>query len=176
VVGDRACALLRTAAAERGQQPALLSLRHFFRARLLQGRREDSINFDVFNLFNRKSNDIEYYYASRLNNPIQPEPASGVNDIHFHPVERAPCAWRWSHAIEEAWSLLGDGDQGHGVDQAVGKHEVAVFRDVRVANDVAAAGNRPALELLRLGSKRTTVFGFASDSLYQMTSLIAEMP
>src|SRR5712691_9965202 len=27
-----------------------------------------------------------------------------------------------------------------------------------------------------LGSKRTTVFGFASDSLYQMTSLIAEMP
>src|SRR5882672_6351687 len=27
-----------------------------------------------------------------------------------------------------------------------------------------------------LGSKRTTVFGFASDSLYQMTSLIAEIP
>src|SRR5467141_2894457 len=46
-----------------------------------------SINFDVFNLFNRKSNDIEYYYASRLNNPIQPKTASGVNDIHFHPVE-----------------------------------------------------------------------------------------
>src|SRR6267378_3463187 len=46
-----------------------------------------SVNFDVFNLLNRKSNDIEYYYASRLNNPIQPEPASGVNDIHFHPVE-----------------------------------------------------------------------------------------
>jgi len=46
-----------------------------------------SVNFDVFNLFNRKSNDIEYYYASRLNNPTQPEPASGVNDIHFHPAE-----------------------------------------------------------------------------------------
>jgi outer membrane receptor protein involved in Fe transport len=46
-----------------------------------------SVNFDVFNLFNRKSNDIEYYYASRLNNPIQPEPASGVKDIHFHPAE-----------------------------------------------------------------------------------------
>jgi outer membrane receptor protein involved in Fe transport len=44
------------------------------------------INFDVFNLFNRKSNDIEYYYASRLNtNP--PEPVLGVNDIHFHPAE-----------------------------------------------------------------------------------------
>src|SRR2546429_9281164 len=27
-----------------------------------------------------------------------------------------------------------------------------------------------------LGSKRTTVFGLASDSLYQMTSWIAEMP
>ncbi|HYS51403.1 MAG TPA: TonB-dependent receptor [Burkholderiales bacterium] len=46
-----------------------------------------SVNFDVFNLFNRKSNDIEYYYASRLNNPIQPEPPSGVKDIHFHPAE-----------------------------------------------------------------------------------------
>ncbi len=46
-----------------------------------------SVNFDVFNLFNRKANDIEYYYASRLNNPVQPEPASGVKDIHFHPAE-----------------------------------------------------------------------------------------
>jgi outer membrane receptor protein involved in Fe transport len=46
-----------------------------------------SINFDVFNLFNRKANDVEYYYASRLNNPAQPEPASGVKDIHFHPAE-----------------------------------------------------------------------------------------
>jgi len=43
-----------------------------------------SINLDVFNLFDRKTNDIEYYYASRLNNT---EPASGVNDIHFHPAE-----------------------------------------------------------------------------------------
>src|SRR5206468_3364976 len=42
-----------------------------------------SFNLDVFNLFNRKANDIEYYYASRLNN----EPPSGVNDIHFHPAE-----------------------------------------------------------------------------------------
>src|SRR6266545_482369 len=46
-----------------------------------------NVNLDVFNLFNRKSNDIEYYYASRLNNPVQPEPASGVQDIHFHPAE-----------------------------------------------------------------------------------------
>jgi outer membrane receptor protein involved in Fe transport len=38
---------------------------------------------DVFNLFDRKASDIDYYYASRLPG----EPAAGVNDIHFHPVE-----------------------------------------------------------------------------------------
>jgi hypothetical protein len=41
------------------------------------------VAFDVFNLFDRKASDIDYYYASRL----QGEPAEGVNDIHFHPVE-----------------------------------------------------------------------------------------
>jgi outer membrane receptor protein involved in Fe transport len=41
------------------------------------------INLDILNLFDRKANDIEYYYASRL----QGEPAPGVNDIHFHPAE-----------------------------------------------------------------------------------------
>jgi len=39
--------------------------------------------FDVFNLFNRKSSDVDYYYTSRLPG----EPASGVADTHFHPVE-----------------------------------------------------------------------------------------
>ncbi len=38
---------------------------------------------DVFNLFDRKASDIDYFYASRL----QGEPAAGVDDIHFHPVE-----------------------------------------------------------------------------------------
>jgi hypothetical protein len=38
---------------------------------------------DVFNLFDRKASDIDYYYASRLPG----EPVGGVNDIHFHPVE-----------------------------------------------------------------------------------------
>ena len=38
---------------------------------------------DVFNLLNRKDSDIDYLYASRLPG----EPADGVNDIHFHPVE-----------------------------------------------------------------------------------------
>ena len=38
---------------------------------------------DVFNLFNSKTSDIDYYYTSRLSG----ETAGGVNDIHFHPVE-----------------------------------------------------------------------------------------
>ena len=37
----------------------------------------------MFNLFDRRGSDIDYYYASRLKG----EPAEGVNDIHFHPVE-----------------------------------------------------------------------------------------
>ena len=41
-----------------------------------------SVNLDVFNLFNRKSNDIEYYYLSQRCPTCAPE-----NDIHFHPVE-----------------------------------------------------------------------------------------
>ena len=38
---------------------------------------------DAFNLFDRQGSDIDYSYASRLKG----EPAEGVNDIHFHPVE-----------------------------------------------------------------------------------------
>ena len=41
------------------------------------------VALDVFNLFDRKASDIDYYYASRLAG----EAAGGVNDIHFHPVE-----------------------------------------------------------------------------------------
>jgi hypothetical protein len=41
------------------------------------------VTLDVFNLFDRKANDIEYYYASRLPG----EPAAGVEDRHFHPAE-----------------------------------------------------------------------------------------
>ncbi|MCE9608083.1 MAG: TonB-dependent receptor plug domain-containing protein [Planctomycetia bacterium] len=39
---------------------------------------------DVFNLLATTNHDIDYYYASRLPG----EPAGGVNDIHFHPVEK----------------------------------------------------------------------------------------
>ncbi len=41
-----------------------------------------SVNFDVFNLFNRKSNDIEYYYLSQRCPTCAPE-----KDIHFPPAE-----------------------------------------------------------------------------------------
>jgi outer membrane receptor protein involved in Fe transport len=41
------------------------------------------LTLEVFNLFNAKVSDIDYYYTSRLPG----EPAAGVNDIHFHPSE-----------------------------------------------------------------------------------------
>jgi hypothetical protein len=37
----------------------------------------------VLNLLNSRDHDITYFYASRLPG----EPAGGVEDIHFHPVE-----------------------------------------------------------------------------------------
>jgi outer membrane receptor protein involved in Fe transport len=44
--------------------------------------RSARLALDVFNLFNAPDSDIDYYYASRLPG----EPASGVEDIHFHPA------------------------------------------------------------------------------------------
>jgi outer membrane receptor protein involved in Fe transport len=41
------------------------------------------VALEVFNLFDRQASDIDYFYASRLKG----EPAGGVDDIHFHPVE-----------------------------------------------------------------------------------------
>jgi outer membrane receptor protein involved in Fe transport len=38
---------------------------------------------DVLNLLNSKNHDIDYFYVSRLPG----EPAEGVADVHFHPVE-----------------------------------------------------------------------------------------
>jgi hypothetical protein len=45
--------------------------------------RNTRLSLDVFNLFNRKVSDIDYYYTSRLAG----EPPEGVADRHFHPVE-----------------------------------------------------------------------------------------
>jgi hypothetical protein len=42
-----------------------------------------SVGFDIFNLLDARTSDIDYYYASRLPG----EPLAGVNDIHTHPSE-----------------------------------------------------------------------------------------
>lgn len=47
----------------------------------------------VFNLFDETHSDIQYFYASRLPG----EPAAGVDDLHYHPVE--PRAFR----IQVSW-------------------------------------------------------------------------
>jgi outer membrane receptor protein involved in Fe transport len=41
------------------------------------------LGIEVLNLFDRKVDDIAYFYASRL----QGEPSAGVADKHFHPAE-----------------------------------------------------------------------------------------
>ena len=41
------------------------------------------VELEVFNLTNRQASAIDYYYGSRLPG----EPAAGVDDIHFHPIE-----------------------------------------------------------------------------------------
>jgi hypothetical protein len=42
-----------------------------------------NVGVSVFNLFNTRASDIDYYYTSRLPG----EPLAGVNDIHTHPAE-----------------------------------------------------------------------------------------
>ena len=63
---------------QRSKATALASLRVGYRI-----APDVRVAVDVFNLFDRKASDIDYYYASRLKG----EPGGGVNDIHFHPVE-----------------------------------------------------------------------------------------
>ena len=50
---------------------------------------------EVFNLLDAEDSDIEYFYASRLAG----EPADGIEDVHFHPVEnrsaRVSLTWRY---------------------------------------------------------------------------------
>lgn len=48
-----------------------------------QFNHKTKLMLDVFNLFNRKQSDIDYFYTSRLNG----EGVDGVEDKHFHPVE-----------------------------------------------------------------------------------------
>ena len=46
------------------------------------------LSCEVLNLADRRNQDIQYVYSSRLLG----EPASGVNDLHVHPAE--PRTWR----------------------------------------------------------------------------------
>jgi hypothetical protein len=50
-------------------------------------------SIDVLNLLDSEDDDIAYYYESRLPD----EPAAGIGDIHFHPIEprmyRAYITW-----------------------------------------------------------------------------------
>jgi outer membrane receptor protein involved in Fe transport len=44
--------------------------------------RKARVNLQLYNLFDAKVSDIDYYFTSRLPG----EPIEGVNDIHFHPA------------------------------------------------------------------------------------------
>jgi hypothetical protein len=86
--------------AERGPSAAL-RVRHFGEYPLIEDNsvratRSTLLNADggltlggvrmqlsVLNLLNSRASDIQYFYASRLAG----EPAGGVEDVHFHPVE-----------------------------------------------------------------------------------------
>ena len=53
-----------------------------------------TVAFDVFNVFDSRDNEIDYYYASRLRGePVGPD-EGGFNDFHIHPVE--PREFRFS--------------------------------------------------------------------------------
>jgi hypothetical protein len=63
---------------QRSRSTTLAYLRLGFRP-----TKDSRLALDVFNLFDRKANDIEYFYASRLAG----EDTAGIEDRHFHPVE-----------------------------------------------------------------------------------------
>jgi outer membrane receptor protein involved in Fe transport len=65
--------------------------------------RHVKLNVDVLNLFDRKANDIDYFYCSGLRSDAPGSTcadgtAGGVDDIHFHPVE--PRALRLTLTVE----------------------------------------------------------------------------
>ena len=67
---------------------AWLNLRLAYRASA-----KDQLALDVYNLSNRKLNDIEYAYVSRLVG----ETADGAMDRHVHPAEPRSLRLRWTH-------------------------------------------------------------------------------
>ena len=91
VVGQPAVALPRPARADRGQQRARARRRcRPTCACAASSARNVELTLDVFNLFDREVNDIEYFYESQLAGEAAP-----VADRHVHPAEprtRAPDA------------------------------------------------------------------------------------
>ncbi|MEZ6015297.1 MAG: TonB-dependent receptor [Planctomycetota bacterium] len=45
------------------------------------------LRLSIFNLFDRRVNDIEYYYPSLLSGEAAGPDDGGYNDVHFHPAE-----------------------------------------------------------------------------------------
>jgi hypothetical protein len=58
-------------------------------------RERYDLRIDVLNVFDSEDDDITYFYASRLPG----EPADGIEDQHFHPIEprtlRAYLSWKF---------------------------------------------------------------------------------
>jgi hypothetical protein len=84
-------ALLRPAPAGGRQQRALhasMTLNGRFGWKI---RKDLSLELEAFNITNRRDSAIDYYYESQLKGE-----SAAVADIHFHPIESAPCAPRWS--------------------------------------------------------------------------------
>src|SRR5260370_12984305 len=76
---------------------------------------------------------------------VRDDPGSAVHRYALHRIRDT--AYLRSCRIAPALLHL---DQSDLIDQAVRGHRVAVARHAHVAHDVAAAGDRPALEFLRL--------------------------
>jgi outer membrane receptor protein involved in Fe transport len=53
------------------------------------------LTVDVFNLLNQQSSDVEYFYRSRLPG----EPTDGVDDVHFHPVDKRSVRARLAYSF-----------------------------------------------------------------------------
>jgi len=56
---------------------------------------QSSLALDIFNLFDSRDHDIEYFYPSRLAG----EPESGEENLHFHPVEPRSLRLRFEYSF-----------------------------------------------------------------------------
>jgi hypothetical protein len=63
--------------------------------------RDLRLTCQVFNLFDVKASDLDYYYTSRLPG----EPTAGVAGVHFHPAESRSVRLVAAYRFDEAHSL-----------------------------------------------------------------------